>query len=174
MKKLDRLILKTKINIILTILWIIGCIVFWNNLDISVYEDYAKKSIETPKLSINVEAKNGYILNVIKEEPKDLETIQLSVSNDTYMKEYYQLALKINKSCVYDNLNIKINNESYALKDLLIFKDEKYNYFIVGENEIVAEEDLYEVGLFTRKSNFEELMAQDYMLDFVELSSIKA
>lgn len=175
MNKIKKIIRKTKINIILTILWVVISGVFWEKLDIGFYEDYAKHAEAASVISLSVEAENGYILNVINNPDKErLETMKLKVSNDTYMNHYYQVGLKLTNNCDYQNLNIEINKEQFALKDLLVSKDEEYIYFILGENEISATSDIYEVGLYIEEEYIEQYIEQEFLIDFVELSSMKA
>lgn len=175
MNKINKLIRKTKINIVLTILWVIITGVFWKKLDLTYYEDYAEFTKSASVISLAIEANNGYILNVTNELIKEeLETMKLKVSNDTYMNQYYQVGLKLANNCNYENLNIQINKEKFALKDLLITKDEKYNYFILGENEIIASSDVYEVGLYVEEKYLDQYNEQEVLMDFVELSSMKA
>lgn len=172
---MNKLIIKTKINIILTIFWVLISGIFWERLDIRVYEDYAKYSQSASVISLAVESDHGYILNVTDESAKkEIETIKLKVSNDTYMNKYYQLALKIDNNCNYQNLNVQINDEQFALNDLFVLKDGEYNYFLLGENEIVANSDIYEIGLYIEEEYIEQFIEQEFLIDFVELSSMKA
>lgn len=175
MNKINKLIRKTKINIILTILLVFISGVFCEKLDISFYEEYAKYTESASVISLSIESENGYILNVTDEPDKEeIETMKLEVSNDTYMNQYYQVGLKIANNCSYQNLNIQINKEQFALKDLLVSKDEEYSYFILGENEINATSDIYEIGLYIEEEYLEQYIEQEFLIDFVELSSMKA
>lgn len=175
MKKIERKILKIKVNIVLTLLWIVLSGLFWNKLDISDYEKYAEDSLNTSTIAFDVESENGYILNVT-DNPKsdDLEKMTLKVYNETYMTNYYKLALKIDKNCDYKKLNILINNNEYNLNELLIQEDDDFYYFILGENELTDTSDIYEISLFVNSSNVDHFLEQDYLIDFVELSSMKA
>ena len=175
MNKINRLIRKTKMNIILTILWVAISGLFWGKLDISLYEDYAEYTKSASVISLEVEGENGYILNVTEDPVKEeMETLKLRVSNDTYMNQYYQVGLKVTNDCNYQNLNIQINDEQFALKDLLISKDEDYSYFMLGENKIIATSDIYEVGLYIEEKYLDQFVGQEFLMDFVELSSMKA
>ena len=174
MNKIKKLILKTKINIILTIFWIVLSGLYWNKLDISAYEDYAMESLNTSTIAFDVEAKNGYILNVTDNPQKEnLEKMVLKVYNNTYMKNHYQIALKIDKKCDYNKLNILINDSEYKLEQLLIQEDEEFYYFILGENELTDTSDIYNISLFVNRDDVDYFLEQDYLIDFVELSSMK-
>lgn len=175
MNKINKLIRKTKLNIFLTILWVVISGMLWGKLDISFYENYAKYTQTASFISLAIESENGYILNVTDESlKKEIETMKLKVSNDTYINQHYQVGLKIDNHCNYENLSIQINNEQFALSDLLVTKDDDYNYFILGENEIIATSDIYEIGLFIEEKHLEQFIEQEILMDFVELSSIKA
>lgn len=175
MKKIEKKILKIKVNIVLTILWVVLSGLYWNRLDISDYEKYAKDSLNTSTIAFDVESENGYILNVT-DNPKsdDLEKLTLKVYNETYMANYYKIALKLDKKCDYKKLNILINSNEYNLHELLIQEDADFYYFILGENELIDTSDIYEISLFVNSSNVDYFLEQDYLIDFVELNSIKA
>ena len=175
MRKIEKKIFKTKVNIILTILWIIFSGIYWKTLDITHYEQYAKDSLNASTIAFDVEAENGYILNVVDNyEQSDLEKMTLKVYNETYMNNYYQMALKIEKDCDYSKLNISINDNKYNLTDLLIKEDEYFYYFVIGENELSNTEDIYEIGLYVSSKDINSFIEQHYLIDFVELSSMNA
>lgn len=175
MKKIEKKIFKTKVNIVLTILWIIFSGIYWKNLDISDYEKYAKDSLNTSTIAFDIEANNGYILNVVDNvEKSELEKMTLKVYNETYMKNYYQMALKIEKDCDYSKLNILINDDKYSLIDLLVKEDKEFYYFIIGENELSNTEDIYEISLYINSKDINSFIEQEYLIEFVELSSMNA
>ena len=175
MNKIERKILKTKINIILTVIWIILSGIYWDKFNISEYENYAKESLSSSTIAFDIESENGYILNVT-DSPKDdqLDKMILRVYNNTYMKNYYQMALKLEKKCDYNKLNILINDNEYSLKSLLINEDKEYYYFVLGENELVDKSDIYEISLFISPKDVNYFVNQDYIIDFVDIGSMKA
>lgn len=171
MRRIKRLILKTKIKIVLVVLYMILGSILWTKLDISIYKDYAKESLETSTIAFDVLAENGYLLNVLdKKEDVDLEKLTLKVYNETYMNNYYQLAVKINKTCDYSKLNAFINDKQYNLSDILIKEDERFYYFIVGENNLTDKIDIYEISFFIDIRDLEEFQEKDLNISFVDLS----
>lgn len=171
---MKRMIFNTKKNIVFVILWIILSGMLWKNFDIGEYEQYAKTSLEQSTIGYNIEAENGYILNVIDNmEIDEVDKMTLRVYRNTYSNEYYQMALKVEKKCDIDKLKIIINDNLYNLKDLLTTEDNEYYYFVVGENTLTANMDVYSISLAVDRLDASAFLNQDYSIDFVELSSMK-
>lgn len=81
---------------------------------------------------------------------KNLKPTKLIVKNDTLTKEEYVLMLKYSKKIDidYNYLNIAINDKIVPLNTLKKAEDNKNNYFILEENQIMGEEKEYLIRLW--------------------------
>lgn len=85
----------------------------------------------------------------------------ISIANETYTKEEYNLVLKFNNVNDKDNILVVIDNRIYKLNDFL----EENNTFTIMHDEIVADIKNYDVVLY--KDNLEEPIEAEFYLQNV-------
>ena len=170
MQRIKRMKQKIICKMFLTILLTVGAVLYLKSIDLKYYESYAQNSLESSPIVLEVEASNGYVLNVDNDIKNKDNIINLKVSNDTYMNNYYEIALKVSNNCDYKKLNVLVENEYYNLKDILIYQDNEYNYFLIAKNELIASQDNYEVSLFANENDINYFNENEVFMDFVDLS----
>lgn len=161
---------KIVIKMIMTIILMVGAIIYFNTIDLSYYQSYAQNSLATSPIVLEVKAENGYVLNINESKPSKENIINLKLSNDTYTNNHYEIALKLSKDCDYQKLNVLIEKEYYNLKDLIVRKDNDYNYFLIASNDLIASQVNYEVSLFINETDVNYFNENKFVMDFVDLS----
>lgn len=155
---------------ILTIIFTITSVMIVKNYNLEQYETYAKESLLTSPIVLEVEADNGYILNIDDNKRTNQNSINLKVSNDTYSKNYYEIAMKVSKEFDYKKLNVLMEDEYYNLQDIMIYQDNEYNYFLLAENELVASQINYEISLYINEKDINYFSENEFAIDFVDLN----
>lgn len=68
---------------------------------------------------------------------------EIRIINDTNTLRNYKLLMKVDKKM--KSKTILLNNEIYSLSDNKYKSDEKYNYYIIAEGNLVANNVIYNV-----------------------------
>lgn len=105
---------------------------------------------------------------------KNLEPCVLVVSNDTYTEEDYLLVLKIDKSSTLDYhvLNLSLNGEVFALKDLPVLDEYENYYFVLDENTLKGNQKQYKVQLWMDASTGNEMQAKSLIMNFELMNEV--
>ena len=122
-------------------LWIIFSGIYWKNLDISDYEKYAKDSLNTSTIAFDIEANNGYILNVVDNvEKSELENsiydlmIGESSIKDCIIKNVFEdmdmIPTNVDLAAAEIEL-IGVERKEFILKDEIDFIKDLYDYIII-------------------------------------------
>lgn len=160
---------KILIKILLLVVFIVVSGIYWDNLDITKYADFAKKSSEGNFVGFNVESDYGYVLNLLDNKGNNDTKFNLNVYNEINASGYYEIALALNKSCDYKKLYLSIDNKIYNLNDLFVKTDGKYNYFMIANSVIEREEVTYSLGLYIDYCDAEYFSNNSIELSFVDL-----
>ncbi len=146
---MNKAIKNNVIEIMITIIFIIGSYVIWDNLPIGKMASVAASYDKMNYVALNIE--NNYIYNT--NNTRNLNDTVITVSNLSNTNRNYQLVLKVSKQINYKNLQIELDNTIYNLDELQKINDKNYNIFILDENTIVASHKTYDVILFGNTNN---------------------
>lgn len=160
-------------NIILTIIFVVWSGIFWGNLDLDQYWEYARKSTNQSYIGFEIDGNDSFTLNNLKNSENRDNDFYLNVYNDTYLNSHYDIALKIDNNVNYNQLYLKVDDSINNFQDLLVKQDDNYNYFIIASNDLSGSERTYGLALYADNNSMDYFVNNGFKIEFVDLSANK-
>ncbi len=166
---INKLIIKKIIEIVFVLVFVVFSIFLWKS-------ENAKNFLTAISLSdykytnINVESPIDFELYPITDKTAlNIKPFKINVVNETYTKEYYNLALKIAKNSTLDInfLKIMIANDVYNLIDLERKDDELYYIFILDKDYLVGTNKYYEIRLWLNTLADNRMQNKEINMEFI-------
>lgn len=144
MKNINRLIFHYVLEICLVLIFVGISVPLWNKLNKSDAASIAKSYSKMDYLYMDI---NRYIAkNIFKDE--------ITIINDTNITRNYELVLKMKKNVKIDDEKIMINQKNSKLKSLKYKEDNKYSYYLINKNDLVASSEKYDIQFINSKLNY--------------------
>lgn len=168
-KNINLAIIKKITEIIFVISFIFVSLPLWSKLDKGVskiadgYDGISYTKLDMIN-NINYEMfpmSNDYAL-------KNVEATILTVSNDTFTPENYELVLVLDKKSTLDFklLKIAINDNIYSLKNLEMFEEDHNFIFNIASGNIMGETKVYNVKFWIDENATDEVQGKNLELSF--------
>lgn len=143
MKKINKMIRKTILEIALVISFVFLSIPLWQKFNLEEYETVAVYYDNINYTHLEVSDINDYVLYQTSDEIalENVKPININLINDTNTLENYSVWLVIDKQSTLDYQEIKINynNETSFLSNHKTLEDREYKYILLSEGKIKAE-----------------------------------
>lgn len=143
MKRINRMIRKTILEIAIVISLVFLSIPLWQSFNLSEYETVAMYYDNISYTDLEVSDYSDYVLYQTTDELaiEHIKPINIKLMNDTNTMENYSLWLVVAKDSTLDYKNIKtnFNNKTLLLNEYVMVEDSEYYYFLLEEGTITAE-----------------------------------
>lgn len=143
MKRINRMIRNTILEIALVISGVFLSIPLWQSFNLGEYETVAYYYDNISYTNLEISDLSDYVLFQTTDDLaiNNIKPIDISLSNDTNTIENYSLWMIIDKNSTlnYNNLKICYNNEVSYLNEKKTVEDDKYYYILLDEGNITAE-----------------------------------
>ena len=168
MREVNKLIIAKIIEINIVVIFLIFSFPIWQN--IHKEQEIANSVALTGYTFVEVANPIDYIMYPMSDEKatKSLKPCHLTVKNDIEQDIDYTLALRISKKSTMDlnNLNILINDKVDNLTNLKKLEEQDYIYFIIDSNNLVRQENEYDVIFWLNENTQNLAMNQELMFSF--------
>lgn len=133
MKQINKLIIHYICEILIVIILVGVSIPLWKTFDKANMAHIANSYSNMNYLYLNV-----------KRFISDTDSLdEIKVINDTNTLRNYKLVMKVDKNIKNDT--ILLNNAEYSLNSNKYKNDEKYNYYIIADGNLVADTVVYNI-----------------------------
>ena len=133
MKQINKLIFHYICEIVIVIILVGVSIPLWKTFDKATMAHIANSYSNMNYLYLNVKR---FISDTVSLD-------EIKVINDTNTIRNYKLVMKVDKNI--KNGTILLNNAEYSLNSNKYKNDEKYNYYIIADGNLVADTVVYNI-----------------------------
>lgn len=140
MKRINKMIRNTIIEIVVVIAIVFLTIPIWQSFDLSAYETIAANYNYKLNTELEISDLSDYVLYQVSDELAitNIKPINIKLTNNTSISENYSLCLMVSKESTLDYRVIKVKylNDIKNLSDYQMIEDEEYYYFSLSDGQI--------------------------------------
>ncbi len=168
MREVNKLIISKIVEINIVVIFLIFSFPIWQN--IHKEQEIANSVALTGYTFVEVANPIDYVMYPMSDEKavRYLKPCHLTVKNDMEQDIDYTLALRISKESTLDlnNLNILINDKVDNLINLNSLEEQDYTYFIIDSNNLIKNENEYDVIFWLNENTQNLAMKQELIFSF--------
>lgn len=167
MKRINKMIRNCILEIIIVIVLVMASIPVWDSLNMDSVSTVAMYYDNAKNVSLEVSDYSDYILYKAQDEDaiKNIQPIDINVTNNTNSEEDYVLWLTIAKESTldYHAVKMRLNNAVIKLSDLEFNEDDNYYYFLIEEDNIKADSKNVQIQMWI-DTEFEIDITDKYLI----------